>query len=108
MEHRRCPRALTDDATIGLVESYAWLDRYGVLPIAGGMLDQHPKFLQAVRLIERTRDEIVREEEERKKRVADQIAAAARAAEAARARRSSRGGSGPAKAPKPPSRPRGK
>lgn len=47
-----------------LVTAYTWLDRFQLPPVPGGMMDQHPRFVEAVRMIEVERSEIAREEAE--------------------------------------------
>jgi hypothetical protein len=51
----RCPKAWLRDegaaAQLAIDDFHFWR-KYGVLPRAGGRLDQHPKFLEAVEIIE--------------------------------------------------------
>lgn len=52
----RCPKAWLRDegcAAQEMLADYSWLKRYGILPCSGGRLDQHPRFLEAVEIIER-------------------------------------------------------
>lgn len=65
MAHKRCPRACTDSASIEAVRAYTWLDRFGVLPVPGGMMDQDGLFLEVVQIVEHVRSDIERERDER-------------------------------------------
>jgi hypothetical protein len=66
VRHQRCPRASTDPNALSVVSAYGALDRFGALPVAGGMMDQHPRFLEFVRIvdIERAGTEQIRESDE--------------------------------------------
>lgn len=64
VQHRRCPRASTDSDALAAVSAYSWLDRFSVTPVPGGMLDQHPRFVEMVRIVDIERSEIDRAKEE--------------------------------------------
>ncbi len=64
VQHRRCPRASTDSDALAAVSAYSWLDRFSVTPVPGGMLDQSPRFVEFVRIIDIERAEIDRAREE--------------------------------------------
>jgi len=51
-----------------MLTAYGWMDRFGVLPSRGGMLDQSPLFVEAVRVIEAERGRL---EEERRRALED-------------------------------------
>ncbi len=64
VRHKRCPRASTDADGLAAISAYSWLDRFSVTPAPGGMLDQHPRFVEMVRIIDIERADIDRAREE--------------------------------------------
>ena len=64
----RCPKAwIRDEAreAAQFLEDFAFLDRFGVLPEPGGKLDQDPRFLQSVDVIELARGDVHTAQEKR-------------------------------------------
>lgn len=51
----RCPKAwLRDSAAwcVSLLADYRWFTQHGVLPMAGGKMDQDPRFIDAVNVLD--------------------------------------------------------
>jgi hypothetical protein len=58
VDHRRCPASMIDDDVAEIAWAHQWLERAHVLPVAGGLLDQHPRFIRAVALIDQEHGKI--------------------------------------------------
>lgn len=64
----RCPKAWVRDDAAGVssfLDDFVYLDKHGIQPNHGGKLDQSPRFLQAVGIIEAAREGIRAAQERR-------------------------------------------
>ena len=70
-EHKRyrCPSVEMGDGrdVAEIMSAYVMLDRFQLLPRAGGTLDQHPRFIKAVHLIESERAAIQKRDDDEMK-----------------------------------------